>query len=56
VRMGVIHKQMTVDEVLREREFPWRRKLRGWLEDCYFARIPTLAIARCATHELKYAV
>jgi hypothetical protein len=26
------------------------------LEDCYFARIPTLPIARCATHELKYAV
>lgn len=56
VRMGVIHERLTVDEVLREREFPWRRKLTGWLEDCYFARIPTLPIARCATHELKYAV
>jgi hypothetical protein len=54
--MGVIHERLTVDEVLREREFPWRRKLTGWLEDCYFARIPTLPIARCATHELKYAV
>ena len=35
---------------------PWRRKLTGWLEECYFGRITTLPIARCAKHELKYAV
>ena len=56
VRVGVIDQRMTVDEVLHEREFPWRRKLTGWLEECYFARIPTRPIARCAAHELKYAV
>ena len=56
VRMGLLHSRLTVDDVLREREFPWRRKLTGWVEECYFGRIPTRSIARCAVHELKYAV
>ena len=56
VRMGLMHGRLTVDNVLAEREFPWQRKLRGWLKQCYFARIDTLPIARCAAHELKYAI
>ena len=27
-----------------------------WLERCYFARIPTRALARCRRHTLRYAV
>lgn len=56
VRMGVIPRRLTVDDILREREFPWRRKLTGWLEQCYFARIATRPIAHCVEHALKYAV
>jgi hypothetical protein len=29
---------------------------RGWLRECFFGRIPTRAIARCASHRAKYAV
>lgn len=56
VRLGITSGRFSVDAVLAEREFPWRTKLSGWLEDCYFGRIQTLPIARCAQHELKYAV
>jgi transposase-like protein len=56
VQIGLLPKRLNVDEVLAEREFPWRRGLTGWLERCYFARIETRPISRCATHELKYAV
>ncbi len=56
VRIGVMPRRLTVDDVLAEREFPWRRELTGWLEDCYFARITTLPIAGCVEHELTYAV
>ncbi|MBW2399043.1 MAG: hypothetical protein JRG80_07185, partial [Deltaproteobacteria bacterium] len=46
----------TVSRLLRERQFPWRFELSGWLADCYFARIPTRRMARCRAHELQYAV
>ena len=56
VAIGVIPRAMTISGLLRERCFPWRFDLPGWLGDCYFARIPTRRMARCRTHELTYAV
>jgi len=56
VRQGVISKRLRVADVLRERRFPWRIGLSGWLARCYFARIPTRRIPRYRTHRLKYAV
>jgi len=55
VRLGIIEHRMTVDEILRERQFPWRVALRGWLERCYFGRIPTRRIRCCREHRLRYA-
>jgi transposase-like protein len=56
VKVGVIRAGCSVDDVLRERLFPWRQRMGGWLERCYFGRIPTRAIARCRVHLLTYAV
>jgi hypothetical protein len=56
VAVGAITRAWTVPQLLRGRRFPWRFELNGWLEDCYFARIPTRPMARCREHELKYAV
>ena len=56
VGVGAIARAMTVAEVLGARLFPWRAELTGWLEQCYYGRIPTRRLARCRTHELTYAV
>ena len=56
VAVGAIPRAWTVPQLLRERRFPWRFELRGWLEDCYFARIPTRRMACCREHALTYAV
>ena len=56
VRLGIIGRPMTVGEILRERRFPWRAELRGWLARCYFGRIPTRRIRCCREHRLRYAV
>jgi transposase-like protein len=56
VAVGAITQAWTVSRLLRERQFPWRFELRGWLADCYFARIPTRRMPRCREHRLKYAV
>ena len=56
VAVGAIPRAWTVPQLLRERRFPWRFELRGWLEDCYFARIPTRRMTRCREHALTYAV
>jgi hypothetical protein len=56
VRLGIIARRMTLGEILRERQLPWRVALRGWLERCYFGRIPTRRIRRCREHRLRYAV
>jgi transposase-like protein len=56
VAVGAITRAWTVPQLLRERQFPWRFELRGWLADCYFARIPTRRMARCREHGLHYAV
>jgi hypothetical protein len=55
VQLGQIPKRLTVSDVLAERRFPWRHELRGWLERCYFARIPTRRLARCREHALRFA-
>jgi hypothetical protein len=46
---------MTISELLGERCFPWRFELSGWLEACYFARIPTRRMARFRKHECTFA-
>jgi hypothetical protein len=56
VAIGVIQERLTLAEVLRERRFPWREDLSGWLERCYFGRIPTRRMLRMRRHDLVYAV
>jgi transposase-like protein len=56
VALGHLAKRLTTSGVLAERRFPWRQVLAPWVERCYFARIPTRAIARCRSHTLRYAV
>jgi len=56
VALGLIERAFTVRELLRVRRFPWRQRLSGWLERCYFGRIPTRRLARCCPHRLRYAV
>ena len=56
VKLGLIPMRLRVEDVLRERRFPWRAQLSEWLERCYFGRIPTRRIPRCRTHRLRYAV
>ena len=55
VALGVIPRRLRVQEILRERRFPWRQELAGWVERCYFARIPTRRLASVRHHELTYA-
>jgi hypothetical protein len=56
VAIGVIAKRFTLDDVLRQRHFPWQAGLRGWLAACYFGRIPTRRMTRLRQHDLRYAV
>ena len=56
VAIGAIARRLTLGDVLRERLFPWRTPLRGWLWDCYFGRIPTRCLPELRTHRLRYAV
>ena len=54
--LGLIRCALTVREVLAKRLLPDREQVSGWLEACYFARIPTRAIASCRVHRAKYAI
>jgi transposase-like protein len=56
VRLGILDRRLTPDDVLRARLFPWRFALPGWLERCYFRRIPTRCLPRGREHRLRYAV
>ncbi|MGH0037704.1 MAG: hypothetical protein ACQGVK_21955, partial [Myxococcota bacterium] len=56
VRIGVIGERQSVAGLLEGRRFPWRTSLRGWLERCYYGRIPTRAVPNGRTHALRYAV
>jgi transposase-like protein len=56
VALGLLPRRLLAREILAERRFPWRQQLGPWLERCYFARIPTRALARCRSHTLRYAV
>ena len=55
-RLGLIARALSVREVLATRLLPDREQLSGWLEACYFGRIPTRALAVCRAHRAKYAV
>jgi hypothetical protein len=56
VALGLLARRLRTPDLLAERRFPWRHALGPWLERCYFARIPTRALARCRSHNLRYAV
>ncbi len=56
VAIGVIESPLTLPAVLEQRLFPWRAPLSGWLERCYFGRIPTRRWPRLRSHELIHAV
>jgi transposase-like protein len=56
VALGLVPARLRTRDLLTERRFPWRHPLGPWLDRCYFARIPTRAIARCRSHTLRYAV
>ncbi len=56
VLLGVLPHRPTLRALLRERLFPWRLPLRGWLRRCYFGRIPTRCLPALRTHRLRYAV
>jgi transposase-like protein len=55
VAVGAIGKGWTVENVLAQRELPWRGELSGWLEQCYFGRIPTRRLPGARTHRRTYA-
>jgi transposase-like protein len=55
VALGLIAQRLTVREILRKRRLPWRYPLQGWLERCYFARIPTRRLPNARCHALHYA-
>ena len=54
-RLGLIQRALTVRQILMNRLFPDREAVSGWLEACYFGRIPTRAIVSCRVHRAKYA-
>ena len=54
--LGLIDRALTVTEILQHRLFPGRLGIKGWLAECYFGRIPTRAIERCAAHDCSYAI
>jgi transposase-like protein len=57
VMVGAIPERMRVEELLAERRFPWREnEITGWLERCYFGRIPTRSIPKGRQHVPRYAV
>ncbi len=55
-RLGLIQRALTVRQILMNRLFPDREAVSGWLEACYFGRIPTRAIDVCRVHRAKYAI
>jgi transposase-like protein len=56
VRIGAIPRRLALADLLRERLFPWRAQLLGWLAECYYGRIPTRCLPRLRSHRLRYAV
>jgi hypothetical protein len=54
--LGLIPRALTVREILADRLQPDPGELSGWLEACYFGRIPTRAIGACRVHRAKYAI
>ncbi len=54
--LGLVKSKMRIEQILSERLFVMRMDLSEWLTDCFFGRIPTRAIERCVSHDVKYAV
>ena len=54
--LGLVERALRLDQVLARRLFPDRTGLKAWLEACYFGRIPTRAIEKCAVHAARYAI
>jgi len=57
VALGLLSKALSVKGILARRLFPERViSGSGWLWACYFGRIPTRPIGRCAVHRARYAM
>ena len=54
--LGLIKRALSVEGVLKERLFPDRERLGGWVSRCYFGGIATRAIRRGWVHRARYAV
>lgn len=55
VTLAIVRRRISIEEILAARRFPTRVALSGWLERCYFARVPTRALPRARAHHLRYA-
>ncbi len=53
--LGIVPRRLRVEDVLRERLFPTRLRLPGWVARCYAGRIPTRRLPRIRVHALAYA-
>ena len=53
--LGLAKSPLRIEQILGERLFHSEIRLSEWLKDCFFGRIPTRAIKKCAGHRTKYA-
>jgi transposase-like protein len=56
VALGITRRAMTVSQVLRDRCFPERVGVSGWVRKCYFGRIRTRRLETNRSHRLRCAV
>jgi transposase-like protein len=56
VTLGIVAQQLSVDEILARRLFPWQQPLGTWLRACYEGRIRTRCLARNRVHQPVYAL
>ncbi len=56
VTIGVVPRRLTVREILAKRLIPGDGELTGWLERCYWGRIPSRRLTRICFHQAKFAV
>ena len=54
--LGIVARTHKLKEILKRRHFPHRMRLKGWLRECYFGRIPTRAIRNCAGHDVVFTM
>jgi hypothetical protein len=55
-QLGIVDQRETPERLLSKRLFVGRIGITGWMERCYFGRIPTRVIRNCREHRARYAV